>query len=138
MLFFFVLLFLWYLVCFLYFFFFFSSIRRHTRCALVTGVQTCALPICCRSTGLVREPRAAGRGGEARHVDVVLHTERHAEQRQRLAAIPALEELLDPGRQSSQLERRDPHGTIAAPDVGGDGGEQCRCRLLREIGRAHV
>src|SRR3546814_1310142 len=28
------------LVCF-----FFSSRRRHTRCALVTGVQTCALPI---------------------------------------------------------------------------------------------
>src|SRR3546814_7056418 len=24
---------------------FFSSRRRHTRCALVTGVQTCALPI---------------------------------------------------------------------------------------------
>src|SRR3546814_6463300 len=33
--------------CFLYFCFcfFFSSRRRHTRCALVTGVQTCALPI---------------------------------------------------------------------------------------------
>src|SRR3546814_4965596 len=30
------------LACFL---FFFSSRRRHTRCALVTGVQTCALPI---------------------------------------------------------------------------------------------
>src|SRR3546814_1030999 len=29
----------------LLFFFFFSSRRRHTRCALVTGVQTCALPI---------------------------------------------------------------------------------------------
>src|SRR3546814_3535870 len=29
----------------LYSFFFFSSRRRHTRCALVTGVQTCALPI---------------------------------------------------------------------------------------------
>src|SRR3546814_2350676 len=27
------------------FLFFFSSRRRHTRCALVTGVQTCALPI---------------------------------------------------------------------------------------------
>src|SRR3546814_10813700 len=26
--------------------FFFSSRRRHTICALVTGVQTCALPIC--------------------------------------------------------------------------------------------
>src|SRR3546814_7363339 len=32
-------------VCFVIFFFF-SSRRRHTRCALVTGVQTCALPIC--------------------------------------------------------------------------------------------
>src|SRR3546814_2056660 len=28
------------------YFFLFSSRRRHTRCALVTGVQTCALPIC--------------------------------------------------------------------------------------------
>src|SRR3546814_6073607 len=28
------------------FLFFFSRRRRHTRCALVTGVQTCALPIC--------------------------------------------------------------------------------------------
>src|SRR3546814_6586380 len=35
---------------FYFFFFFFSSRRRHTRCALVTGVQTCALPI------YVREP----------------------------------------------------------------------------------
>src|SRR3546814_4437435 len=31
-----------FLVCLL---FFFSSRRRHTRCALGTGVQTCALPI---------------------------------------------------------------------------------------------
>src|SRR3546814_4159752 len=31
--------------CFFFVFFFFSSRRRHTRCALVTGVQTCALPI---------------------------------------------------------------------------------------------
>src|SRR3546814_1692423 len=30
------------LFCFLFVFFFFSSRRRHTRCALVTGVQTCA------------------------------------------------------------------------------------------------
>src|SRR3546814_1723715 len=37
-----VMLYLW---CFLDYFFF-SSRRRHTRCALVTGVQTCALPIC--------------------------------------------------------------------------------------------
>src|SRR3546814_20392166 len=31
--------------------FFFSSRRRHTRCALVTGVQTCALPISGSATG---------------------------------------------------------------------------------------
>src|SRR3546814_8737519 len=31
---------------FLFLTFFFSIRRRHTRCALVTGVQTCALPIC--------------------------------------------------------------------------------------------
>src|SRR3546814_4269873 len=29
----------------MFLYFFFSSRRRHTRCALVTGVQTCALPI---------------------------------------------------------------------------------------------
>src|SRR3546814_4131926 len=29
-----------------WFYFFFSSRRRHTRCSLVTGFQTCALPIC--------------------------------------------------------------------------------------------
>src|SRR3546814_6483166 len=34
-----------------YRFFFFSSRRRHTRCALVTGVQTCALPISGRADG---------------------------------------------------------------------------------------
>src|SRR3546814_4147839 len=34
---------------FCFFFFFFSSRRRHTRCALVTGVQTCALPIYLRA-----------------------------------------------------------------------------------------
>src|SRR3546814_8216822 len=33
-------------MCYVLFSFFFSSRRRHTRCALVTGVQTCALPIC--------------------------------------------------------------------------------------------
>src|SRR3546814_8225399 len=35
--------------------FFFSSRRRHTRCALVTGVQTCALPISAREA--IAEPQ---------------------------------------------------------------------------------
>src|SRR3546814_5754952 len=35
--------------------FFFSSRRRHTRCALVTGVQTCALPISMRLVPIYTE-----------------------------------------------------------------------------------
>src|SRR3546814_7230949 len=35
-------------IIFTFFVFFFSSRRRHTSCALVTGVQTCTLPICVR------------------------------------------------------------------------------------------
>src|SRR3546814_6286418 len=40
--------------------FLFSSRRRHTRCALVTGVQTCALPIstCAADAGLQEHMRA--------------------------------------------------------------------------------
>src|SRR3546814_9902968 len=41
-----------YIVLHVSYFFFFSSRRRHTRCALVTGVQTCALPISRSATEL--------------------------------------------------------------------------------------
>src|SRR3546814_15513191 len=34
-----------------------SRIRRHTRCALVTGVQTCALPICGVIQIITRAPK---------------------------------------------------------------------------------
>src|SRR3546814_4368543 len=40
---------------------FFASRRRHTRCALVTGVQTCALPICSRSASAI-EPATSIHG----------------------------------------------------------------------------
>ena len=40
------LLFFFFFFIILFFFFFFSSRRRHTRYGTVTGVQTCALPIC--------------------------------------------------------------------------------------------
>src|SRR3546814_10489898 len=58
-------------MCFLLLVFFFSSRRRHTRCALVTGVQTCALPIyrIVDAVGLCR--RAVGRYlGETIETDV--------------------------------------------------------------------
>src|SRR3546814_15042109 len=45
--------------------FFYSSRRRHTKCALVTGVQTCALPICAQgaeaAAGARRDGSKAGR-----------------------------------------------------------------------------
>src|SRR3546814_1347699 len=44
-------------VCVCYFFF--SSRRRHTRCALVTGVQTCALPISVGDAEAPAQPGAA-------------------------------------------------------------------------------
>src|SRR3546814_1317706 len=64
--------------------FFFSSRRRHTRCALVTGVQTCALPISqvCAGTLLFAhdaskscasgEVRPAEPGGNCKHAQMQL------------------------------------------------------------------
>src|SRR3546814_2671076 len=52
--------------------FFFSSRRRHTRCALVTGVQTCALPIW-------EHPERSGRypmSSSERSILVVVHSRR--------------------------------------------------------------
>src|SRR3546814_3678104 len=43
----------------MFLFFFFSSRRRHTSCALLTGVQTCALPI-----SHLASTSAIGRGGK--------------------------------------------------------------------------
>src|SRR3546814_3215972 len=43
--------------------YFFSSSRRHTMCVLVTGVQTCALPISCGGRCCVELERR--RGGPA-------------------------------------------------------------------------
>src|SRR3546814_14658002 len=49
--------------------FFFSSRRRHTRCALVTGVQTCALPIfLVRYTGCGEMHEQAKAAAKAAHI----------------------------------------------------------------------
>src|SRR3546814_18909984 len=47
-------------LCFFFFFVFFSCKRRHTRCALVTGVQTCALPIYTLLEGFYGYPKYKG------------------------------------------------------------------------------
>src|SRR3546814_4264128 len=54
-------------LCFVFISFFFSSRRRHTICALVTGVQTCALPICLsNSFDCCDEDKEEDEGGDVR------------------------------------------------------------------------
>src|SRR3546814_4929642 len=79
-------------------FFFFSSRRRHTRCALVTGVQTCALPISDKGSLMsaniaeMESRRAAAKmGGGQRRIDA-----QHA--KGKLTARERLDVLLDEGR----------------------------------------
>src|SRR3546814_14236650 len=85
-------------------FFFVSSRRRHTRCALVTGVQTCALPIlgvpCCRKRGRTGGGPKAGRVPPA------------TRRRRRIPRIDlvAPHERLDVGR------RNQPHLTTQRPE----------------------
>src|SRR3546814_11207324 len=62
------------------FIFFFSSRRRHTRCALVTGVQTCALPI---------SPRFLGRA-LAGQIEMVRQTQHRSYQTRAAAAAAAV------------------------------------------------
>src|SRR3546814_8220168 len=60
--------------------FFFSSRRRHTSCALVTGVQTCALPIYPRPR-IAKRDRQVGQGKgilALRIAKLVERTERQA------------------------------------------------------------
>src|SRR3546814_1327860 len=51
---------LFFIFVYIFVIFFFSSRRRHTRCALVTGVQTCALPIYAQTARrIIGAPRRA-------------------------------------------------------------------------------
>src|SRR3546814_4091052 len=74
-------------------FFFFSSRRRHTRCALVTGVQTCALPIS-GNDAVDSATRAAGRIGETARK---LADSRIGRMRDLVRAHPDLLEMTDVG-----------------------------------------
>src|SRR3546814_7115284 len=67
------------------FFFFFSSRRRHTRCALVTGVQTCALPISLHVDQLALS--IAGRLVRKNGGDRQAETTRHGFGRHRLRVV---------------------------------------------------
>src|SRR3546814_13270956 len=106
----------------------FSSRRRHTRCALVTGVQTCALPIFVRTATFLF---AAGQETTARLLAAALkHLAEHPEMQDQLrddrSKIPDfLEEVL---RVESPV-KTDFRLTTQTTTVGG-------VRVAAEIGRA--
>src|SRR3546814_7881668 len=128
--------------------FFFSSRRRHTRCALVTGVQTCALPI--------YRPRTAIEGSQDSYqVALPYWREALAAQMERLSAaassrfgpgtkqessmlIEMVRQLCEPdpmlrGNPKNRQYRENPFGlnrSISSLDN--------IQKRLAEIGRAHV
>src|SRR3546814_1755401 len=67
--------------CIVFFIFFFSSRRRHTRCALVTGVQTCALPISNVLRSFVDGVPLRCTDGMLRHMELSEHCLTRSEER---------------------------------------------------------
>src|SRR3546814_1978432 len=83
------------MVLLVYICFFFSSRRRHTRCALVTGVQTCALPI------------YQARGGAGCKEGEIVHVRRRRDRNEAGDLRPAHEELhADPRAEGKRSEER--------------------------------
>src|SRR3546814_5644939 len=80
--------------------FVFSSRRRHTRCALVTGVQTCALPI--STLSLLRD---AGDAAQAPDVQQLRGTAR-------VDWIVESRASGDDGRWTVRLRATDRHGLV--------------------------
>src|SRR3546814_1119320 len=143
------------ILLFLFFFvllFFFASRRRHTRCALVTGVQTCALPIF-RAPGRSRPavpgtrrfPGACGRAcgtrsdnsgrtapggyGPARSRSVACpRCHRTTPRKRQAAALPAVAGSACRGRRAGRLLRATFPG----------GGFECGHDLLRRSSEEHT
>src|SRR3546814_4503701 len=104
-------------------FFYFSSRRRHTRCALVTGVQTCALPILDR----IRLP--VGLTLDVAPIDII-----SSEVRGQLAAEPA---ALRADFIIGQAVRAGAFGNdeVARVDGAGDAGEIGRASCRDRVGQ---
>src|SRR3546814_3231375 len=103
--------------------FFFSSRRRHTRCALVTGVQTCALPI--SGTQAVPLPLRLSRGPGSEEIRPLPSVRRSAAP---IAAAGGARSAKRPGGKEDGGR-----GSGAAARSGqGAGGKRC----VPELGRA--
>src|SRR3546814_1915591 len=114
--------------------FFFSSRRRHTRCALVTGVQTCALPIL-NEAGFQKRKKAA-RSGRLAERGFYSRPVRRSSLELPPAAQAGVAQCAQPQIDRAQYRRPEQNRRIGDPEKGvakaGNGVEE------REIGRAHV
>src|SRR3546814_4921981 len=122
--------------------FFFSSRRRHTRCALVTGVQTCALPIYSlqgvAGTGSPIRLAFQRPGGAA--TGKLLPSER-ASDRLEVPGVGVLTVSLVDAANPVVFVRGEELGldfTIGPKGLAEDRGWLERFEAIREIGRAHV
>src|SRR3546814_1139165 len=101
---------------------FFSSRRRHTRCALVTGVQTCALPIFIRSEDEPKPVLMKRFKLSEEQTDYILET--------RLRQLARLEEMKIRGEQAELAAERDKLiatlGRSEERRVGKEGVSTCR------------
>src|SRR3546814_1554560 len=135
-----------YYIC--YFVFFFSSRRRHTRCALVTGVQTCALPIF-KEAGALLDSADASAGARLQSVSEIAlrsHLARGDVLYQQFQVAPALVQY----RKADNLQRllRPEDARLSAHLLLAIAGCELRvghpekagwiARRVLEIGRAHV
>src|SRR3546814_3314866 len=126
--------------------FFFSSRRRHTRCALVTGVQTCALPIssvAMRLGALEDVERSEGQ-------DIALRVfvgQRSASVSTADMDAGELTKLVACCVAMAREAPEDPYAGLApeellfrgpVPDLDLDDGSEADPEPLREIGRAYV
>src|SRR3546814_4250866 len=102
--------------------FFFSSRRRHTRCALVTGVQTCALPI---SDAIAAHQQPSG--GDAAGGDEFGHDRLLRPGEAETGTLHAGEKLLvrPAGQRHALVEGALPHGEI--------GRASCRERVCQYV-----
>src|SRR3546814_3126805 len=74
--------------------FFFSSRRRHTRCALVTGVQTCALPIYYKRTKEYGSGHYKLDGTPGEESMPVYSTHLSSDRKAVLVVVPEMEEVM--------------------------------------------
>src|SRR3546814_5988318 len=114
----------------LFCFFFFSSRRRHTRCALVTGVQTCALPI--SAEPLPKEGVDAPAHARAAQLIGRRRTEIHGDPRRGDRAIPKHENPVFALRKAAGIFTENPgspfHQRSAERRVGKACVSTCRSR----------